>query len=953
MKKNLILKSTTLALAFSLSMPYIAYGTDFTVTSSQAVSVVPMPMPIVAEEDLDTSISKSIDYFYNTSHNVLTDFADTYAMLSLTDSLDGYTLADTSTLDISDETTRVSTIARRLLLLNANNNDIEQRNILIQKLKSLQKDNGMFGETINGHMYAMIALRNSQADFDVEGAIKVLNDYYVGTTNYYGASKNPNSFGETDIAGFALVALAPFRDNPMASNLIDGTLAFLHDEQLEDGGFQSDSTQEWSTDTSNSNSTATVISGLIAVGEDIDANWSKNGKTPIDSLLSFQNPDGSFIYSKEWSAPDDYISFNQSVMALGDYANNRCILNSVINTSNIITKSDLLSELDKATSLDKEAYTESTYNELQDNISYAQGVYDNPLATDDEIYLAISMLRTSLNNLEKVPTGTTDNENKITVTQSVKTIDGTSIVPTSSFTIEEGSSVFDLLEYSTDMYGVPMTSRGSGSNVYISKIGDYEEFAHGVNSGFEYYVNGVKKSVSSAITTLHDGDTVSWIYEYDYVTGSTNTPTEEIIEEVLPTEETALTKYTKVTKDSTFDQSQTIKTLEDLSEIFEHKETLSNFEQIFLKQYTVGNDAEIIDSLYAEISETKGDYRKVTDLARICLTLQFYNQDIENINGINLYDKLITREDLNKQGVNGYIYTAFVCKMQNDTENFNNMIDHVIEYQNADGGFSLDINGESELDLTAMALQALSLTEGKEDIISKGLDYLSATISTTEDLTSESISQSIMALAMLNIDINDEHFIFEDKNLVDMLFEYQLEDGTFAHELGSVTDDIATEQASLALYAVYDLYNNTEELIFTSNETMTRLDFVTLLFENLGLEIYDSPLDNNFVDLNDNSMSTKYVNTLYEMGVVNGYIINDERYFNPDADITRQDLATIVMRLNKSEITDSSVAIIDIDEVSDYAKDYVIDFATQYDVLNEGYFYPMNTVKYSEVNILR
>lgn len=67
-------------------------------------------------------------------------------------------------------------------------------------------------------------------------------------------------------------------------------------EQAADGGFPAYSTYNGST--SDANSTALSILGLLAAGENL-ANWEKGGVDPVKRLLEFQNRDGSFRYSDE------------------------------------------------------------------------------------------------------------------------------------------------------------------------------------------------------------------------------------------------------------------------------------------------------------------------------------------------------------------------------------------------------------------------------------------------------------------------------------------------------------------------------------------------------------------------------------------------------------------------------------------------------------------------------
>lgn len=93
---------------------------------------------------------------------------------------------------------------------------------------------------------------------------------------------------------------------------IENALAYFAALQNGDGGWPYD--PQWGTD-SDANSTAFVIQALVAAGEDIDAGgpWEKQGNTPMEALLSFQNPaTGAFTYGGVDSAYATY----QAVPAL-------------------------------------------------------------------------------------------------------------------------------------------------------------------------------------------------------------------------------------------------------------------------------------------------------------------------------------------------------------------------------------------------------------------------------------------------------------------------------------------------------------------------------------------------------------------------------------------------------------------------------------------------------------
>ncbi len=956
LKKCLATSLATVLLVSNISTTYSYQGVStlpYDMTSgSGLVPTVTLPFDTtdyqsnkIASVSIDDAIAKSLDYYSNNNHNVLTDYADTLAILSVNNSLNGYTLPDITSLDESSG--KISALSTRIILLNAMGldprNTMDGRN-LVDELASLQNDKGEFrGEypSISQHMFAMIALYNSNAIYDVDKAIDVLYNYYKGSVYDYGAEKRPNSFGDCDTTGFALIALAPYKDLPKGQDLITGCINFLKNEQLEDGGFAYDSKSQWFTGNSNSNSTATVISGLIAIGEDIDT-WVKNEKTPIDALLTFQNDDGSFVYEQGYAS--DTFSFNQSLMALGDYKNNECVYNTIHSDDYVVTKEDLKNEIDATEEIDFELYTDESVSNVKVNLDKAKEVYSDPNASENDIYLAISLLRYSVIDLEKEDVISPDN--KIYVNEEIVTSAGDVILSYGTYNIDKNSTVFDLLEDSLNQNNIPFEYRGSGNSIYISKIGDYEEFGHGVNSGFEYYVNGDKKSTSCASTVLNEGDVVKWVYTTDY--------TDQVVgpNQIINIDKTIVnnidTNYEKIS--SQLDLTDVNYIIENIFNNYIQKAELSNFEQMFMKFYSGDNNEAIINSINSSL---KDEYRKPTDLARVCLTLQIYDQDIKDFNGRNLYSELKNYNGLGKQGINGYIYTLFVSTNEGDEDFSKELVTNILEYQNDDGGFGLDLDNESDIDITAMAIQSLSPYIEIQEVnnsVYGGLIYIENNID--NELSCETLAQIIVALTMLNIDINDEHFT-TNKNLLDRLLDYKYDDISFYHTTEEMySDDISTEQAGLALISIKNNYKDIGvEQSLVNDKYLTRQNFLIEFAKYTNIEINYS-LDNAFSDLPDDAITTYIINTWYDMGIVKGVENNKDLYFNPNDLITKEECSIFFARYFEMPVAYRNVVVNDQQRISSYAKDSVEEIVCAFgtDILDvNGNFNPNTNVSVSDI----
>ena len=93
--------------------------------------------------------------------------------------------------------------------------------------------------------------------------------------------------------------------------------------------------------------------------------------------------------------------------------------------------------------------------------------------------------------------------------------DGT-ILKTTLFDIEQGDTVFDILNEAAQTYGIHVENKGSSGSahgmVYISGINYIYEYDFGDLSGWVYHVNGITPSRSCGEYELSDGDRIEWLY---------------------------------------------------------------------------------------------------------------------------------------------------------------------------------------------------------------------------------------------------------------------------------------------------------------------------------------------------------------------------------------------------------------------------------------------------------
>ena len=213
--------------------------------------------------------------------------------------------------------------------------------------------------------------------------------------------------------------------------------------------------------------------------------------------------------------------------------------------------------------------------------------------------------------------------------------------------------------------------------------------------------------------------------------------------------------------------------------------------------------------------------KKYTEYSRVILAVTAIGRDPADVGGFNMLQPLADFEQTVFQGINGPIFAllALDCGNYEIPENTvgstqatrDLYVDYIINAQLENGGWSL-MGGEAEIDVTAMALQALANYQDRKDVaeaVEKGLAVFSERqndqggyqYNAAESVSSESVSQVIVALAELGIALDDSRFVKNGNTLLDALMQFQQEDGGFSHLMDGETDLLATEQAFYALVA--------------------------------------------------------------------------------------------------------------------------------------------------------
>lgn len=259
-------------------------------------------------------------------------------------------------------------------------------------------------------------------------------------------------------------------------------------------------------------------------------------------------------------------------------------------------------------------------------------------------------------------------------------------------------------------------------------------------------------------------------------------------------------------------------------------------------EWSEGYYANAVDYVKKEIDKDTGRLHRVksTDNSRLILALTATGRDVTDVGGYNLLTALADLDYLQKQGNNGPIW-ALIALDSHDYEipevqtegtqaTRENIIDTILKGRNSDGGWSLNKteSGSSDVDMTAMAIQALAPyykdeSHSKHAEVKAAVDKALALLSDMQKKTggfdswgtvnAESCAQVLTALTSLGINPEkDERFIKGDYSVIDALLSFAVDDKGFQHVAGGGLDGMATEQAYYALASYYRLLDGKTSL---------------------------------------------------------------------------------------------------------------------------------------------
>ncbi|MEM3737312.1 MAG: prenyltransferase/squalene oxidase repeat-containing protein [Candidatus Bathyarchaeia archaeon] len=193
--------------------------------------------------------------------------------------------------------TKATDYERTILALTAAKADVENFGGVdyLRALISFYRNGQIGDETLlNDDYWGILALISTGERANSE-VIQASREYILRNQNIDGGwGFAVGGHSDTDDTSAAVMALISAGESPN-STAIRAALEYLKTSQTPDGGFS------WrqGSNSSNSLSTAWVVSALRAVGEDpTSAEWEINGSSPLEFLLSLQDTDGAFRWTR-------------------------------------------------------------------------------------------------------------------------------------------------------------------------------------------------------------------------------------------------------------------------------------------------------------------------------------------------------------------------------------------------------------------------------------------------------------------------------------------------------------------------------------------------------------------------------------------------------------------------------------------------------------------------------
>jgi hypothetical protein len=168
------------------------------------------------------------------------------------------------------------------------------RNLLARLTALYHASSGAYGDgSTFSQAFAILALEASGQTVPAAALAELLALQDSDGSWSYGTAPVAAGGGDTNSTAIALMALDAAGDHAADST----GLAYLHSQQLGDGGFPYQNASAWGPPVSDPDSDSIVLQALIAAGQDPEGvSWSQGSSTVLTHLRAGQGTDGGYAY---------------------------------------------------------------------------------------------------------------------------------------------------------------------------------------------------------------------------------------------------------------------------------------------------------------------------------------------------------------------------------------------------------------------------------------------------------------------------------------------------------------------------------------------------------------------------------------------------------------------------------------------------------------------------------
>ncbi len=239
---------------------------------------------------------------------------------------------------------------------------------------------------------------------------------------------------------------------------------------------------------------------------------------------------------------------------------------------------------------------------------------------------------------------------------------------------------------------------------------------------------------------------------------------------------------------------------------------------------------------------------------------------------------------------------------------------------------SLEV-GQSETVTIATSVSSLSVEIEDEDVISASISGKTLTITALKRGTSAVWVKAASNYASISVSVKNKSYEAETEKPTEKPTEQETENETETEETKNPFRDLSDKHwAAESILSLYSkgIVTGMSETLFNPNGQVTRAQFITMLTRAFNLK--SSAAESPFNDVNETSWYFASVMAAFENGVTTGDNLGN---FNPNSNITRQDMATLIYRVavnSGMELTSTGADMsqfADDELISSYAKDAV------------------------------